>query len=74
MQYINSYLTALQEYWQTNNVNNLTLAYYDTMADLQSYIGNENYLSPNEGICFGLQVVLNTNGTYTAMMIMDDQN
>jgi hypothetical protein len=72
---INAQMTAYQAYWQANSVNNLTIQSYDTLAELQSYIEGPNYLSPEEGICFGIQVTQDAvTGDYSANLIMNDQN
>ena len=72
MQNINTYMTALQEYWATNNINDMTLVYYDTMEELSSYIASETYLYPDEGICFGISVT-QTGNDYMANLIFNDQ-
>lgn len=54
MKKINTYMVALQAYWATNQVNNLTLVYYDTVEDLNAFIASDSYLYPDEGICFGI--------------------
>ena len=71
---VNENLVPLATYWKDNNVNNLTLVYYDTMADLTDYIASETYLFPDEGICFGISVEINpATGQYDANLIFDDQ-
>jgi hypothetical protein len=71
---VNENLVPLATYWKDNNVNNLTLVYYDTMADLTDYIASETYLFPDEGICFGISVEINpATGKYDANLIFDDQ-
>lgn len=73
MNRINNYMVQLQKYWATNSINNLTLVYYDTVADLDSYISSDSYLYPDEGICFGISVEPSTTSdTYNANLIFDD--
>jgi len=51
---INDYLFKMQAYWQDNDVNELTLIYFATLEDLNTYIASETYLFPDVGICFGI--------------------
>jgi len=53
---ITQYLTALQSFWATNNINELTLMNFTSVSELNSYIESESYLYPNTGICFGISV------------------
>jgi len=39
-----SYLEALQAYWSTNTINNLTLTYFENMESFNSYVGGQTYL------------------------------
>jgi len=73
MKRVNENLVPLQAYWSENNVNNLTLVYYNTLADLNAYIASETYLFPDEGICFGISVEMNAQGQYDASLVFDDQ-
>jgi hypothetical protein len=60
---ITQYLTALQSFWATNNINELTLMNFTSVSELNSYIESESYLYPDTGICFGISVGL-TGSTY----------
>ncbi len=71
MERINQYLTALQSFWATNKINELTLQNFTSIEELNSYIESESYLYPETGICFGISVV-QTGSTYTASLIFDD--
>jgi hypothetical protein len=73
MKKIDSYLTSLITYWGANGVNELSLVNYPTIADLNTYIASDTYLFPDEGVCFGISVELDSNGEYNAQLIFDDQ-
>lgn len=68
MERINAYLIQLQAHWAANQVNNLTLKYYATVADLNTYLASDTYLYPDPGVCFGIQVT-ESNGVYAANLL-----
>ena len=72
MQKIESNLQLMVDYWQGNQVNNLTIKQFDTMDSLTNYIASDTYLFPDEGICFGISVT-QTGSTYDAKLVFDDQ-
>jgi len=59
-----NYLTTLQSYWSTNNINNLTLTYFEDMNSFNSYVGGPDYLQPDVGVCFGIQVTNTSNSAF----------
>ena len=56
MERVNTYMMALVDYWSANNINNFTLFYKDTVADLNEYLASDTYLYPDTGVCFGISV------------------
>jgi hypothetical protein len=39
-----SYLETLQSYWSTNNINNLSLTYFEDITSFNNYVGGQTYL------------------------------
>lgn len=39
-----NYLETLQTYWSANNINNLTLSYFEDMTSFNNYVGGQSYL------------------------------
>ena len=72
MERVNTYMMALVDYWSANNINNFTLFYKDTVADLNEYLASDTYLYPDTGVCFGISVDQVEND-FTANLIMNDQ-